>query len=193
MTHDHDDGPIIDDLLSEFDANDTERLRSVLLDLRSLSQVPVPTPSVELAALLEGNVARLNPRRRRGRRGVIFSLALVGLMGAGTGAAAALSPDFRSGTAHLVTGIVNGLSQGTGQTTQPAPRAPVVPTHSSGGSANSHSTSQPTPHPTPSRSLPPQAQGGSGKPSNSPSNSESTDHPTPPVTLPRSTHAPSKP
>jgi hypothetical protein len=194
MTRDRDDGPIIDELLSEFDAHDTEQLRSMLLDLRSLSQEPAPTPSADLAALLEGGIATLHPRRRRcRRRGVIFSLALVGLMGTGAGAAAALSPDFRAGTAHIVTGIVNGLSHAAEPAAQPAPRASVVPTHSSGGSANSRSTSKPTSHPTPSRSLPPQAHGGSAKPSDSPANSEATDHPTPPVTLPRSTHAPSKP
>jgi hypothetical protein len=189
MTRERNDGRIIDELLSEFDEHGTEQLRSVLLDLRSLSEESAPAPSAELAALLDGNVATPRRRRRRVHRGAVFSLALVGLMGTGVGAAAALSPDFRAGTAHIVTGIVNGLSHGGGPSAQPAPRASVVPTHPSDGSVNGH----PTPHPTPSPSLPPQAHGGPGKPSSLPTNSEATDHPTPPATPPRSTNAPSKP
>jgi hypothetical protein len=159
MTLDRNDSRIVDDLLSDFDEHETAQLRSVLLDLRSLSQQPAPTPSPALAAILDGTVATLNSRRRRGRRGVIFSLALVGLMGVGAGTAAAVSPDFRSGTSHVITGIANGLSLGSKPTVHPGSHPSTVPSHSPGGSASTHAKL----HQTPSPSVPPQANGGSGK------------------------------
>jgi hypothetical protein len=185
MTLDRNDDQIIDDLLTDFEGHDVEQLRSALLGLRAMTREPAPTPSAELAALLGGTVTALPARRRSGHHGVIFTLALVGALGVGAGTAAAVSPDFRSGAAQVISGIVSGLSLGSKPVVHPAPHPSATPTHVSGDSGQRHST----PHPTSSPTSPEQAHGGSGNSSHT----RSKTHPTHPTAPPRNPHAPSKP
>jgi hypothetical protein len=153
MTAADDDERIVTDLLKAIDG-DAGPLRPALLELRSLAHGPVPVPSPELADLLVGSpVVSLAPRRRA--RAAIFSLAVVAAMGVGTTAAAALSPEFRTATQHVITGIVGGLTPGA---TSPVPHTPTPEPSTANGPVRP-TTTHPTPHPTPTDSLPPQTPG----------------------------------
>jgi hypothetical protein len=150
-----DDERIVTDLLKAIDG-EAGSLRPALLELRSLAHGPVPVPSPELADLLVGSaVVSLVPRRRARRRAAIFSLAVVTAMGVGTTAAAAMSPEFRTATQHVITGIVGGLTPGATssvtQTPTPEPSTANAPVRST--------TTHPAPHSTPTDSLPPQTPG----------------------------------
>jgi hypothetical protein len=153
MTAAHDDERIVADLLGAIEG-DADTLRPVLLDLRSHAHGPVPVPSPELAKLLLGpTVVPLDARRRTRRHAAIFSLAVVAAMGVGTTAAAAMSPEFRSTTQHVITGIVSGLTPGP---TSPGTQTPA-PKPSHANAPVTSTTTHPTPNATPTDSHPPQA------------------------------------
>jgi hypothetical protein len=153
MTAGHDDERIVTDLLTGIEG-DGDTLRPLLLELRSFANGPVPAPSPELAELMDSTVVSLATRRRAHHRAVIFSLAVVTAMGVGTtAAAAAVSPEFRATTQHLITGIVDGLTPGGASSVKPA----STPNPSNvTGPAKSTTTHQ-TPHPAPKASPSPQS------------------------------------
>ena len=168
----------IRDLLSELAEDDAEALRPLLLSLHSLSLQSAPVPSPELAAIFESNgraedVAPL----RLGRRRVVFLLALIGALIAGTGTAAAVSPEFRSDATQVLTGMINAAPFGhSGVVVRPASsRSPVV-IHTPAVPANGRGTSHPAPSPEVSTHP-----NGEGKPSSGRVNPKSTGHPAPPA------------
>ena len=167
----------IRDLLSELAEADAEALRPLLLSLHSMSLQPAPVPSPELAALLERNARAedVAPLRLRGRR-MVFSLALIGALIAGTGTAAAVSPEFRSDAAQAFTGMINAIPFGHFGVVRPAPsRSPVV-VHTPAVPANGRGASHPAPSPGVSTHL-----NGEGKPSSGHVTPKSTGHPAPPA------------
>ena len=138
----------IQDLLSELAEDDAAALRPLLLSLHSMSLQSAPVPSPELAALLERDgraedVAPLQLRRRR----VLFLLALVGALMAGTGTAAAVSPDFRSDATRALTGIINAVPFGYSGVVRPAPSHSPAVVHSPAAPANGWGTAHPAPSP----------------------------------------------
>ena len=177
MTSSSDPSANMRDLLSELAEDDAEALRPLLLSLHSMSVQSAPVPSPELAAILEKNAraADVAPLRLRGRR-VVFLLTLIGALIAGTGTAAAVSPEFRSGAAQAFAGIVNAVPFGHSGVVRPSPsRSPVV-VHTPAAPANGRGTSHPTPLPGVSTHL-----YGEGKPSSGHVNPKSTGHPAPPA------------
>ena len=165
----------IRELLSELAEDDAEALRPLLLSLHSMSVQAAPVPSPELVAILERNaraedVAPLRLPRRR----VVFLLTLIGALIAGTGTAAAVSPEFRSDAAQVFTGIINAVPFGHSGVVRPAPsRSPAV-VHTPAVPANGRGTSHPTP--SPGISTHPN---GEDKPSSGQVNPKSTGHPAP--------------
>lgn len=120
---DHGDARIIDRLLRESNTEeDSDLLRSVLLELRALGTGEPPVPSPEVAALLvpgASNVVRLDAAPRRARRTAFTVLAVTATLGAGTAAAAATDEGFRAGLQNTVATIVTALT--TGPRPSPAP------------------------------------------------------------------------
>ena len=168
------------ELLSELSETDAARLGPIVLSLQSLAYGEVPAPSAELAAALEARRSTpTTPTRRLRRRGLVLSLALIGALVAGTGTAFAVNPQFRSGAAHAINGIINAIPFGHPVVVHPAPiaspSAVPVPERPEKG----HSTA----HPTPSPDAPAQSNG-NGKSSSGHANPRSTDHPTPPAAPP---------
>ena len=166
-------------LLSELAEDDAEALRPLLLSLHSMSLQPAPVPSPELAAILERNArAEDVPLLRLRRRRVVFLLALIGALIAGTGTAAAVSPEFRSDAARAFTGIINAVPFGHSGVVRPATsRSPAV-VHTPAAPANGRGTSHPTP--SPGISTHPN---GEDKPSSGPVDPKSTGHRAPPADL----------
>ena len=165
----------IRDLLSELAEDDAEALRPFLLSLRSMSMQSAPVPSTELAAMLKRNataedVAPVRLRRRR----LVFALALIGALIAGTGTAAAVSPEFRSDAAEVLTGIINAVPFAHSGVVRPAPSQSPVMVHTPAAPANGRGTSHPAPSPGVSTHPDGEAKHSSGH-----VNPKSTGHPTP--------------
>lgn len=177
MIHSSDPSENIRDLLSELAEDDAEALRPLLLSLHSMSVQSAPVPSPELAVILERNAraADVAPLRLRGRR-VVFLLTLIGALIAGTGTAAAVSPEFRSGAAQAFTGIINAVPFGHSGGVRPASSRPPGVVHTPAVPANGRGTSHPTP--SPGISIHPN---GEVKPSSGQVNPKSTGHPAPPA------------
>jgi hypothetical protein len=189
MTAPHDDERIVTDLLKAIEG-DADILRPVLLDLRSLANGPVPVPSPELAKLLLGStVVPLDTRRRTRRRAAIFSLAVIAAMGVGTTAAAAMSPEFRATTQHVITGIVTGLTPGATSSVKPTP----TPEPSNGNAPVGSTSEHPTPHPTPTGSVSPLNQQESNGSSHGQSDRQTPAKPVLPVTPSQKDHVPGIP
>jgi hypothetical protein len=191
MTAEHEANEQVRELLAGLDAAHAERVRPLLLSLQSMADGEAPGPSPELAALLEANgparpVTPAGPRHR----GLVFSLSLIGALAAGTGTAAAVSPDFRVGAAHAIAGIINAIPFGHPTTPSPLPSAPPTSTHKPASPGKSDGTTHPMPAPgDPSHSN----RNGNGKSSSDNANPRSTNHPTPPATPPANGRAGSKP
>ena len=167
----------IRDLLSELPEDDAEALRPLLLSLHSMAAQSAPVPSPELAAILERNArAEDVPPLRLRRRRVVFLLTLIGALMAGTGTAAAVSPEFRSDAAQAFTGMINAVPFGHSGVVRPASSRPPVVVHTPAVPANGRGASHPRPspgistHPT-----------GEGKPSSGHVDPKSTGHPAPPA------------
>ena len=167
----------IRDILSTLPAEDANAVRPLLLSLHSLSQDAAPAPSAELEGLLTGNASTgvVNPRRIH-RRTLVFSLALIGALGAGAGTAAAVSPEFRSGAAHAIDGILNAIPFGPHAVVHPAPSGPPTLVQTSGPPAEGSGASHRTPLPGA-----PTSSHGNGKPSSGHATPKSTSHPSPPA------------
>ncbi len=179
------------ELLAELDAAHAETVRPLLLSLQAMAYDETPQPSPELAALLKANGASrtVAPPRTR-HRGLVFSLALIGALAAGTGTAAAVSPDFRVGAAHAIAGIINAIPFGHSTAPSPLPTAPPTSTHKPVSPGKSGSTT----HPTPAPGDPTHSNGnGNGKSSSDHANPRSTNHPTPPTAPPANGHGKGKP
>ena len=175
MTPFSDPSENIRDLLSELAEDDAEALRPLLLLLHSMSLQSAPVPSPELAALLERNArAEDVPPLRLRRRRVVFLLALIGALIAGTGTAAAVSPEFRFDAAQAFTGMINAVPFGNSGVVRPASSRPPVVVHTPAVPANGRGASHPTP--SPGISTHPN---GEGKPSSAHVNPKSTGHPAP--------------
>lgn len=180
MKPEHDTTDNVRELLSELSEADAERLRPIFLSLQSMAHGEVPAPSAELAAALEASRSTATaPARRLRRRGLVFSLALIGALVAGTGTAFAVSPQFRSGAAHAINGIINAIPFGHPVVVHPLPTSSPSAVHTPVPPAKGHSTSHPTPSPVTAT----QSNGNGKSPSGHP-NPKSTDHPTPPATPP---------
>jgi hypothetical protein len=166
-------------LLAGLDVARAETVRPLLLSLQSMADGEAPAPSPELAALLKadeasGTTAPARPRHR----GLVFSLALIGALTAGTGTAVAVSPDFRSGAAHAIAGLINAIPFGHPAAPSQLPSAPPTSTHKPVSPGKSGGTT----HPTPAPSDPAHSNGnGNGKSSSDHPNPKSTNHPTPPA------------
>ena len=174
------------ELLAELDTADAETLLPVLLSLRSMADHEVPPPSPQLAAMLEANGAPRTafPRRPR-HRALVFSLALIGALVAGTGTAAAVSPDFRRDAARAIAGIINAIPFGHPTVANPLPSAPPTSTHKPASPGKSGGRTHPTPAPSdPTHSN----ENGNGNSSSDHANPKSTDHPTPPASPPGKSH-----
>ena len=131
-----DDERCVDGLLAEAGMPDDAELRAVLQDLRNLRATEVPEPSAELAALLgqpaTADVIRLEdwPRKRPGKKRVIFTtLAVAASLGVAGGAAAG-NDALRSKAEGTISSIVGSFF----------PPPPVKPAPSS-----------PSPAPTPAQ------------------------------------------
>jgi hypothetical protein len=123
------DARIIDRLLRESNTEESDLLRTVLLELRALGTGEPPVPSPEVAALLvpgASNVVRLDAAPRRARRTAFTILAVAATLGAGTAAAAATDEGFRAGLQNTVATIVTALTTGP----QPSPAPSVAPSGS---------------------------------------------------------------
>ena len=174
------------ELLAGLDVAHAETARPLLLSIQAMADGEAPAPSPELAALLKGNGASrtVAPARPR-HRGLVFSLALIGALAAGTGTAAAVSPDFRLGAAHAIAGIINAIPFGHPGVPSPLPPAPPTSTHKPASPGKGGGTT----HPTAAPSDPTHSNGkGSGKPSSDHANPKSTNHPTPPASPPGKSH-----
>ncbi|TAL42130.1 MAG: hypothetical protein EPN91_09115 [Salinibacterium sp.] len=168
----------VDDLFSDIDESTVDAVTPLLLELRRLADGPVPTPSAELAALLAKNVTSLESRRSRRQsrhpfRGhpTITALVAVGVLAVGVGTAAAVSPEFRSGTTDVITGVLNGTpanQHSSGHTGQSGPDSQG----NSGGNSSDAPGRSHSPSPTHS------AHPGKG---NGSTHSRATNHPTPPA------------
>jgi hypothetical protein len=186
MSADREANEQVRELLAGLDEAHAETIRPLLLSLQSMAIGEPPVPSPELAALLEADgaprtVAQARPRHR----GLVFSLALIGALVAGTGTAAAVSPDFRLGAAHAIAGVINAIPFGNPTAPNPQLSAPPTSTHKPASPGKSGGTT----HPTPTPSDPTHSTGnGNGKSSSDHANSKSTDHPTPPATPPGKSH-----
>ncbi len=165
------------DLLSDLTETEADTVRPLLLSLQSMLQESAPSPSPELAALLgtNGSAQTVLPRRAR-HRGLVFSVALIGALVAGTGTAFAVSPQFRSGAAHAVNVIVNTLPFAHHPVLHPTPSETPIVLHTPGSAVKGSSTSPPTPAP----GIGSQSNG-NGKSSSGHANPHSTSHPTPPA------------
>lgn len=86
-------GSIVDELLLDAGHSDASDLRMSLLQLHSLSQLPVPAPGAELAAMLAGTPDAV-PRQRglRKHRPSVVGVAVMAGMGLGVSGVAATSP-----------------------------------------------------------------------------------------------------
>jgi hypothetical protein len=172
LNADHDANENVRDLLSGLSEARAAAVRPLLLSLQSMAQGEVPAPSPELVAVLEANGGSGAPAPRRPRhRGFVFSLALVGALAAGAGTATAVSPEFRSGAAHAIAGIINAIPFGNHTVLHSTPSAPPPSIHTPGAPGKIGSTSHPTPSP-----------GGQGhskgdSKSSGHANPKSTDHP----------------
>jgi hypothetical protein len=186
MRADREPSEQVRELLAGLDVAHAETVRPLLLSLQSMADRDAPTPSPELAALLtaNGTSRTVTPARPR-HRGLVFSLALIGALAAGTGTAAAVSPDFRLGAAHAIAGIINAIPFGHPTAPNPLPSAPSTSTHKPVSPGKSGGVT----HPTPAPSDPTHSNGnGNGKSSSDHANPKSTDHPTPPATPPGKSH-----
>ena len=174
----------IRDLLSELTEAEADAVRPLLLSLQSMSQESAPPPSPELAALLgaNGSAQTVSPARAR-HRGWVFSLALIGALVAGTGTAFAVSPQFRSGAAHAIDGIVNTLPFAHHPVLYPTPSETPMVVHTPSQPAKGGGTSQPTPAPGVGNQS-----NGNGESSSGHGNPHSTSHPTPPASPPADGH-----
>jgi hypothetical protein len=159
-----DDERCVDGLLAEAGLPDDAELRAVLLELRNLRAAEVPEPSAELAALLgkqaTPDVIRLEdwPRKRPGRKRVIFTtLAVAASLGVAGGAAAG-NDTLRSKAEGTIDSIVSSFfppppvkpapsspSPAPKPAKAPAPAPPAVVLPSPAGTA-------PAPEPTAERS-----------------------------------------
>ena len=174
------------ELLAGLDAAHAEIVRPVLLSLQSMGEGEASAPSPVLAALLEANGGprTASPRRPR-HRGLVFSLALIGALAAGTGTAVAVSPDFRLGAAHAIAGIINAIPFGHPGAPNPLPSAPSTSTHQPASPGKSGVVT----HPTRAPADPTDSNGiGNGKSSSDHANPKSTDHPTSPASPPGKSH-----
>ena len=167
----------IRDLLSELAEGDAEALRPLLLSLHSMSLQSAPVPSPELAAILERNAGAedVAPRRLRRRR-LVFALALIGALIAGTGTAAAVNPEFRSDAAEALTEIINAVPFAHSGVVRPAPSRSPVMVHTPAVPANGRGTSHPAPSPGISTHPSGEAKHSSGH-----VNLKPTGHPVPPA------------
>jgi hypothetical protein len=184
MNADHDASENVRDLLSGLTEANAAAIRPLLLSLQSIAQGEVPAPSPALVAALEahGSAEVASPRRPR-HRTIVFSLALIGALAAGAGTATAVSPEFRSGAAHAIAGIINATPFGNHTVVHSTPSAPPPSVHSPGAPAKIGGTSHPTPSP-----------GGQGNSngeakSSGHANPTSTDHPRPPADPPAKGHS----
>jgi len=144
---------LIDALLAETpdfapsaDTAAAAELRNALLSIRSLTHLPAPTPSAELAAHFAAATASAastataatgtgNPlaslsahRRNRRRSATIIALSVAATIGLGTSAAAAVSPEFRAGAAQVLETIASTIVStvtGNPPATEDTPGAPV--------------------------------------------------------------------
>lgn len=166
----------IRDLLSGLADADADAVRPLLVSLQSLSHDAAPTPSAALAAVLEGNASRQVARRRHvHRRTLFFSLALIGLLGAGAGTAAAVSPEFRSGAAHAIGRILDAIPFVPHPVAHPVPSGPPRVVHTPRPPA--HGGATPRPARSPSGTTPAH---GNGQPPSGHPLPMSTNHPGPP-------------
>lgn len=129
------DERIVDTLLAESGEHQSDQLKPLLLQLRSLAHSTAPAPSAELAELMSlmtgsgvagnaevvgaGEVVSLSSWRRGGRRAALV-VALAVTMGLGAGAAAAASPDFRATAQQVIENVMAPLT-GVHPITRPAP------------------------------------------------------------------------
>ncbi|MDQ1545898.1 MAG: hypothetical protein QOH69_802 [Actinomycetota bacterium] len=176
----------IRELLAGLDAAHAETVRPLLLSLQSMADGEAPAPSPELAALLKANGAPSTVTTARPRhRGLVFSLALIGALAAGTGTAAAVSPDFRLGAAHAIAGIIHAIPFGHPTDPNPLQSEPPTSTHKPASPGRGGGTT----HPTPAPGDPTNSNGnGNGKSSSDHANPKSTNHPTPPTSPPGKGH-----
>lgn len=165
------------DLLSSLAEDDT--VRPLLVSLRSLSHDTAPALSPELAAMLEANASATVDRARWShRRTVIFSLALIAALGTGAGAAAAaVSPEFRSGAVHAIGSLLNAnpFVPHTVENSVP-PSRPPAPMRTPGSPAPGGGITHPAPAPS---GQPPER--GNGTSRTDKPTPRSTNHPTPPA------------
>jgi hypothetical protein len=154
--HDPEDAHIVERLLRESGAEESDVLRPVLLELRALATGEPPVPSAAVAALLAHDTTNVIPfdgGHRRSRRAAFTVLAVAAALGAGTAAAAATDEGFRAGLQNTVGTIVTVLT--TGRPPSPAD-PPVAPEDSP----------EPSPAATggrePSTAVPPAAPGAPG-------------------------------
>jgi len=180
MKPEHDATDNVRQLLSDLTHADAERIRPTLLSLQTMAHREVPAPSQELLAALDSSrsSATAHPHRLR-RRGLVLSLTLIGALAAGTGTAYAVSPQFRSDTAHTINGIINAIPFGHPGIVHRLPTSIPSVVHTPAPPTIGNSTPHPTPSPgTPIRS------NGNGKFPSGHANPKATNHPTPPPTRP---------
>jgi hypothetical protein len=118
-------GSMVDELLLDAGHSDVAELRMSLLQLHSLAQLPVPAPSVELAAMLAGQPDVLARRRGlRKHRPSVVGVAVIAGMGLGVSGVAATSPSPSNG---LGLASIQQLTSGWSPTWMP----PLVPANPS--------------------------------------------------------------
>lgn len=150
------DEHVVDSVLAEAGGHQPDALREALLELRGFAHGPALSPyGVERRRRPAIDLA--GPRRFRRKAG-LASLAVVAAMGLGAGAAAAVSPDFRSSAQQTVAGLI-GTFAGPVVPAAPAfavstPSAPPAPAVSSPAAAP---TSTPARAAEPVRPAPDQA------------------------------------
>lgn len=144
----------VDELLLEADLSDDADMRTVLLSLRTLGNLPAPAPGPELAAMLAGPHDQLAKRRwQRKHRAALAGVAVVAAMGLGVSGVAAASSGFTK-TPTIISGLFGNPSrQGDAAPqelprpdaprviTEPAPTEEYVPGGSLAGNGGSSSPS----------------------------------------------------
>lgn len=147
-------------------------LKPTISMLASLTPDQAPPMSLRLQTALGAPVRRTHKR-------LVFTLALIGCLSAGTGTAAAVSPDFRAGAVHAINGVLHSI--------------PLLPHPGSSHASNPNGTGPaprrgpgdritPTSHP-----VPPSPQASHTKPPQD----KSTNHPEP--SMPPTSHGKGKP
>ncbi|MGX9898692.1 hypothetical protein ACW0JT_00290 [Arthrobacter sp. SA17] len=126
----------VEELLLDAGHADSPELKTYLLNLLSLADLPLPAPGAELASMLAGSVdepARIRPLRKH--RPAVVSVAVIAGMGLGVSGVAATSPNpgFRQGLVSIQNfdgGWAPALAAPLGGASVPLSAAPTSPNQS---------------------------------------------------------------